>query len=795
MNTLTKLVCAVAIAGLMAGCGGTEQRKASYVEKGERYFAERNYEKARVEFRNALQIEPNDVNARYQLGRISEKLGNPREAAGHYQAAVDLDPNNLESRAALGRLYLLGGAPDRAMELVTPGLTQDPKNAQLLTVRGAAKAQQGDVKSAFEDAEAAAKLAPNDEYAIALLASLYRQNSRADEAIEVVTAGIDRVPESVDLRVVLADLLLAQKRTSEVETQLKKVIELQPEDLSHRYRLARFHMLAKNVPAAEQVMREAIEAKPDSVEPKVALADLLASNGEAAKAEAELKKFAADEKDSAAMQLALARFYESQRKTDEAQRVYGEVIKAQDTRPDGLTARNRLAALLLVKQDVKGATTLVDEVLAENPRDNDALTLRGNMALSRGDASAAIADLRSVLRDQPNSAPVQRALARAHLQNNEPALAEETLRSAVQSNPGDKTVRLELAQLLTQSGRPEQARPVLEQLVKDSPNDVPSMEALFRVQASLKDLTAARTTAEGIKQARPDLPLGSYLEGAVDEAEKKYDAAVASYERALEIQPSAGEPLTALVRVDATRKQVPQALARLDKVIAQQPDNAIAHNLKGELLTSRGELDGAAASFNAAIAKAPKWWMPYRGLALSHLAGKRNEAAIKTLEEGLAKTGAASLGTDLAALYERVNRPDDAIRVYESMISRQPDSVAAANNLAMLLVSYRTDSNSLQRAAELTSKLDKVSEPSILNTRGWVKFKRGEFQESVALLQQAVEKSPESPLMRYHLGMAQLKTGDRVSAEKNLEAAVRSGRQFHGAKEAQAALDQIKAAG
>jgi Tfp pilus assembly protein PilF len=49
--------------------------------------------------------------------------------------------------------------------------------------------------------------------------------------------------------------------------------------------------------------------------------------------------------------------------------------------------------------------------------------------------------------------------------------------------------------------------------------------------------------------------------------------------------------------------------------------------------------------------------------------------------------------------------------------------------------------------------------------------------------------------MRYHLGMAQLKTGDRVSAEKNLEAAVRSGRQFHGAKEAQAALDQIKAAG
>jgi Tfp pilus assembly protein PilF len=132
--------------------------------------------------------------------------------------------------------------------------------------------------------------------------------------------------------------------------------------------------------------------------------------------------------------------------------------------------------------------------------------------------------------------------------------------------------------------------------------------------------------------------------------------------------------------------------------------------------------------------------------------------------------------------------------VYETLVARDPTSVAALNNLAMLLVSYRTDAVSLERAAQLTGKLNHVTEPSILNTRGWVKFKRGELQESLALLQQAVDKSPESPLMRYHLGMAQLKIGDRASAQKNLEAAVHSGRQFHGAKEARTALDQIRAA-
>jgi len=795
-HVLGRWSAVAAIALLIAGCGGAEERKARYLENGEKFFAERNYEKARVEFRNALQIDPNDAEAHYQVGRVSEKLNNARDAVGQYQAAIDGNPQHMQARAALARLYLLSGLPDKAMELVAPGLTQEPDNAQLLTARGAAKAQQGNVPGAFEDAEAAVKKAPDDEYAIALLASLYRQNARSDKAIDVVRAGLEKLPQSIDLHVVLADLELAQDHKPEAEAQLKKVIELQPKELAHRYRLARFYVMTKDVAAAERTMRETIATVPDNVEAKVALTELLATHHGVDKAEAELKKFAAQEKDGAAMRLALARFYEGHGKADQADTIYRSIVKDAGTKPDGLSARNRLATLLLQKNKVDEATALIAEVLKENPRDNDALILRGNIALSRNDAPAAIADLRTVLRDQPNAAGVMRALARAHLQNNELAIAEETLRSAAQANPADRAIRLELSQLLSQSGRPDQARPILEKLVSETPNDPVALESLFRVQAAAKDLTAARTTALSLKSVRPDLSIGSYLEGVVDEAEKKFDDAAAAYQKALDLQPSAAEPLTAIVRVDLARKQPAQAMARLDKIIKDQPKNAIALNLKGELLMSQKATDQSLAAFNDAIAVAPRWWVPYRGLALANLSVKRSDAAIEALERGLKSAdGAGSLGTDLAALYERLGKTDDAIRTYEMLVTKDPSSVAAANNLAMLLVSYRNDQASLDRAQQLTSKLMNTNEPAILNTRGWVKFKRGEFRESLPLLQQAVDKSPDSAVMRYHLGMAQLRIGDRDAARQNLEAAVAANRTFVGVKEAQAALDELKRAG
>jgi Flp pilus assembly protein TadD len=219
-------------------------------------------------------------------------------------------------------------------------------------------------------------------------------------------------------------------------------------------------------------------------------------------------------------------------------------------------------------------------------------------------------------------------------------------------------------------------------------------------------------------------------------------------------------------------------------------------DLLGDVYLQRKDLAHARESFLRASALDPQDWQAHRNLALVALDHKDLNAAVDEYESAVKIAPAEPrLITELAALYEKQGRPENAIARYESLYESNTSlRQFAANNLAMLLVTYRTDAASLDRARDLIAGFTSTSNSSLLDTIGWVRFKRGEYGDAVTFLERAVAGAPSSKVIHYHLGMAELQVGQRARARSDLETALDgSDGGFAGAEEARVALANLKA--
>ncbi|MBK8276977.1 MAG: tetratricopeptide repeat protein [Nitrospira sp.] len=81
------------------------ERAATFVEKGQ-------YQEAIIEYRNVIQLDPQDADAHYRIALAYLKLGGlPNhlyQAFTELRRAVELDNTNQDAQLKLGELYILG---------------------------------------------------------------------------------------------------------------------------------------------------------------------------------------------------------------------------------------------------------------------------------------------------------------------------------------------------------------------------------------------------------------------------------------------------------------------------------------------------------------------------------------------------------------------------------------------------------------------------------------------------------------------------------------------------------------
>ena len=784
------------VLALLVACGGAEDRKAAHMEKGQQMFDAGNFEKARLEFKNVLQIDPKDIPARYALAQTLEKTQNWRGAAGHYLAVLEADPSHREALSRMGQIYLLGRNLEKATEHAENLLAQDPNDADGLTLRAGVKSVGGDIDGARADVRQALEHSPGHANASALLASIYLRDGNTDQSVATLESALEANPDNATIRTLLARVHTQVGNTDEAARLYAEIVAQEPTVLGHRLRLANFHVTQKQLDEAEATLKQAMTDLED-VNANLAYAEFLAKNRSAQRAADELAAMIEQEPSEYRLRFALGKLYEAANELEKAKGVYEAVLDRtsdEAENPNALAAKNRLAIVELRSGNQDASRALVEDVLEQNPRDQEALKLRGTLSLSDGDASAAIADYRAALRDDVNNTDLLRLLARAHIVNNEIELARDTLLKGIEAAPNALPLRADLVNLYSQQQELDKALEQLETVVELQPTNAKAYEGLFKIHVHRKEWEDAMAVAERTKVQFPDQPTGFYFAGLVHQAERRLPESIEQFESALAVSPDAVQPLSQLVKSHLAMDQRDVAQERLAEVIERNEKNFVAHNLLGELKLADKDYDVARASFEQAMALSPKWAIPYRNLASTQIASGDSDAAIDTMERGIEATnGSALLVTGLAAYLERTGKLDSAIDQYRKLLVDSPDSQLAMNNLAMLLIEYKEDDSSRKEARELARTLQNSTNAAYLDTYGWVEYKFGDYARAIEALEKAVAAAPNAAIMRYHLGMAYMAQGNEVEAKDNLTQAIESNVDFRGLEEAKSTLAKIDA--
>src|ERR1035441_8982010 len=89
---------------LLAGCRTPEQKKARFLATGNQLLKKKDYQRAALQFKNAVHLAPKDADAHYGLAQAYLALGGFQQAATELYKATELDPKNAKAQLSLAEL-------------------------------------------------------------------------------------------------------------------------------------------------------------------------------------------------------------------------------------------------------------------------------------------------------------------------------------------------------------------------------------------------------------------------------------------------------------------------------------------------------------------------------------------------------------------------------------------------------------------------------------------------------------------------------------------------------------------
>jgi tetratricopeptide (TPR) repeat protein len=736
----------------LGGCFLLKRRpkEADLLESGRRYFEQKDYSRAIIQFKNASRANPNDAEPLYQLGVTYLKTGDTQSAVNHLLRATELNPKHADAQLKLAEL--MAGNKDLKVvadtrKRVDEILKVSPENPDALNALAIAESRLQHHEEASRILDRALRKSPqhiNSTLTLAMLKASKGDLAGARELVKKLETGSPRSP---DTYLAVARFYWVLGAAKEIEASVRKALEIDPRNGPALAILASTLVRQRRIEEAEQVYLR-LATLPDR-EFRGYYGAYLLHTGKPEAASAE----------------------------------FGRLLKLD---PSDRQLRSQLVRADLAAGRLEDANRLLSDALRQNEKDVDALLQRAEIWVAAGKLGDAQKDLVQVLRLKPDSAEGRLALARVYGARGMTRNQRQELTDALKYDPRLLNARIGLSRNLIAAGTPAAALDVMEQAPRDQQQLAEYLTERNAALMGLNEWTAARKGIdEGLALIRShDLLLQDALYRL---KHLDFAGSRASLNEAMKSPPPDARLAEAYAISFAAQKQMPAALAHLREFAARWPRYAGAQQLLGRWLLQAGDTAGARPAFEAALAADPGSAQAVVVLAdLDEEAGKQEQARQRLERFLAAHPDSIAAQLKLASLDDKAGNAMAAVGRYRQVLSADPNSLAALNNLAYRLAN---DFHQADEALQFAQRAKELAPESAVveDTLGWVLYQKGLYSTAILQLESAVRRQSTAS-RQYHLAMAYLKKQDYPRADQALRAALQHNPKMPEALSAQSSL-------
>ena len=671
---------------------------------------------------------PNAFGPRFALTTMLVGLRRIDEAKTQLAKLQEVAPNDPRTWYADALVAYATNNPARTSEMIQKVLANNPDHLPSLMLSGLAKFQLGSYAAAEESFDRVMNRAPNDNVR-RMLAATYIKTGRARQALDLVEPALRAGSQDAGLWRVGGEAALA----------------------------------SGNIALATQYFERAASLE-NSVSTQVRLAQVRIASGESARAFADLEALSAADKSQYEADLALIAGHLRRRELDAALAAAQTLVAKA---PDKSMSYSVRGSVQLGRRDLAAARADFDKALELDPRNYTAAYNLAMLDVREGKPEAAKARYDALLAKDPASEDLLLAQADLTLMTGGSAdEARKLVDRAVVARPQAVRPRLAQISLAARSGDAKSALSVAEGAQAAIPGDWQIVDAVGKAQLAAGATNQAVETYRRMAQAQPQNAAVMVRLAEVQAATKDTEGAVLSARKGLALDPSNPRAALVLAQLLLVSGHPDQALAEARKMEKERPDKAFGYAFEGEVWALQKKYDDAAQAYRQALAKEPLPAVAARLYVLLDNAGKGADARAFADQWNRDHPKDVTVRVQAGQLAQIRNDPKGAMTYYRGALEIDPDNVVVLNNMAWLLTQAKDAS-----AREYAERAYRIApfNPNVMDTLGWTLVNVNDVARGAQLLRMASNMAPADPEIRLHLGIAQVRGGDKTSARTTLE--------------------------